>query len=409
MAAGDTYQKLSANDQLIINAAGNVVGLRNGHASGADLYFDPSNAAITGGVIDGQPIIAATMLPKWRKALADVLSGSGRGRILFMGDSTTAGSGSVAGLAGPGVKNGSYVNRFATLLSAMGISAVTHSAFGDAGFGASLPTYDTRIVMGSWTLNGGITSPGGSCFYASGTTASALSFTPTGSTDSCEIYYATSPTTGAFNANVNGGSNTLINTVSGSNGVSKATITGTLGANTYNFLWASGGAVFIFGWIAYDSTAKQVSVVNIGQAGATAAQIASAPWQGAAAHINAIAPNLTSIQIGINDWLGGTALSSYSSTVQSLLAAATAAGDCIVMSPLSSTTTSVSAATQAQYITAKQALAKTSGVPYIDTNYRWGNSFATANANGMYYSDGVHPSASGYADEARLLAKLLSV
>lgn len=373
---------------------------------GGSVALDPNAATlgIVGGAIDGQPIMTAALLPKWRKALARVVSGQGNGRILCIGDSTTVGTGSVAGGAGPGVKNASYPTLTASLLSGIGLAASSQNCFGDFGYGANAPTYDSRFVLGNWAF-GSPNNMAGQCYTAGATTASPLSFTPSINTDTCEIYYLTG-STGSFNANINGGGNTLVNTAGG-NGVSKVTITGALGANVYNCLWASGSNVFICGFIAYNSAVKQVHVVNMGRGGGKAGDINGA-FPAASNHIAAIAPDLTIIQIGINDWTTATSLGSYAASVQTVITGALAVGDCMLSSPIYTNPASVASAAQTPYTAALQSLAITNGIPFVDTNYRLGG-FAAGNANGMYYTDGVHGSALGYADEARNLLKLLNV
>lgn len=52
MAAGDTLRRITPNDQLIVDAGGNVVGVKNPNASGTDLRFD--------GTVGGTPVTSLT-------------------------------------------------------------------------------------------------------------------------------------------------------------------------------------------------------------------------------------------------------------------------------------------------------------------------------------------------------------
>lgn len=57
---------------------------------------------------------------------------------------------------------------------------------------------------------------------------------------------------------------------------------------------------------------------------------------------------------------------------------------------------------------AMKSMARLNNVAYIDTNQRFGG-FVLADAMGFYASDGIHLSASGYADEAKNLFNILNI
>lgn len=344
-------------------------------------------------------------LLNWKVARDNARSGKSNGVILALGDSTTVGFGS-QGASFVNMKSGSWSTQLAAALSAGGVLSASQNCFCDFGYTTNAPTYDPRLSVASWTLNSGVQAMAGQTWSAS-SAAGNLSFTPSVQTDTCDIYYVTNTTTGSFNANVNGGTNTLVNSGVAA-GYGKLTISGSLGSNTYNVAFASGASVFIVGFNAYNSAAKQISVLNFGQGGATSAQILNNVWASPNALIGVLAPALTIVQLGINDWLQGTGNSGLSSNVQTLITAAKPSGDVLLLTPIQGSPANEPFVTQQPYLDVYPQLALANNEVMLDVNRRWGG-FLTANNNGFYYADGTHGSLSGYADEAAALAKILMV
>lgn len=343
--------------------------------------------------------LTPTALRKWRIALARQRLGLGNAVIACIGDSTTVGTGSIVSL-GPGLKNGSYPSRLATLLTSAGVTAGAQSCFGDGGYGTSIATYDTRLALGSWGL-GSPAGFAGQSFLASAATASPLSFTPVGNTDTCDIFYLTGSSTGSFNANINGGTNTLVSSA-GASGYGKLTLTGSLAANVYNVTWASGGNVFIIGFSAYNSAVKQVSVLNQGRGGAKTSEIV-AMWQSPAAELTVLSADLAIIKLGINDWLNSISISAFTSSLTTLITSCASVCDVIVETPPYSQTAPVG---QAAYTAAMAQVAAANNAVFLNLNGRFGG-FANANTDGLMAGDGIHETNYGYMDEAQSIAKLL--
>lgn len=345
----------------------------------------------------------AGKLSNWRAARAQSVLGIAKSNILAIGDSTTCGV--TESNTNIGMRSRSYATRTAELLtSAMpGLKVGSQNAFGDSGFGGNAPVYDPRVTLGSWTF----ATPGsfaGQCFRATEATATPMSFTPTVDTDRCEIYYLTNPSLGSFNANINGGADTLQSTTV-AQGVGKMTLSGTLGANTYN-ITHNAGTVFVIGFNAYASADTEVSFLNMGRGGGEASEAAGA-WGGAAVHMLPFAPRLLILQFGINEWLSGTAVSTYNSSLTSLAEGRPSDCDLIMLAPIQSDSNSAEYETvQRPFTDAFAALAAELGAVYIDQNARTGG-FASADALGFMAGDGVHGSASMYLDEAMALRDLM--
>jgi hypothetical protein len=116
-------------------------------------------------------------LPKWRKALADVIAGVADARVAFIGDSTTVGL--LTGTGGLWARSASVV--MGKLLAARGIPVNMNNCWGDQTRigGTTYTNFDPRCALGSnWTsAAGGINLVGGSPI---GNTAGSgtFSFTP---------------------------------------------------------------------------------------------------------------------------------------------------------------------------------------------------------------------------------------
>lgn len=352
-------------------------------------------------------------LPRWRLALAKVLSGQANARVLFPGDSTTFGVGSnnANGRGGGDMNAQSYPTQLATRLTAVGITANAHGWMGD---GSSVyetrHTNDGRLVMGSsWTQFAGTPSLGGQFFTAS-TNTNALAFTPAAPVDTFKIWFVQGTGNGVMGLDINGTGATTANTGVTPNQIGSATIAGTLGTNTLNIKWSSGGAVYVVGVEAFNSAVKSVNLINAGWSGAKVSDLsgASQPY-GALPSIPLFAPDLSIIDIGINDWLLGTTPTTYQTSLQNLVTQCLITGDVILVTPAPSAIATTSKAIQQSFINAMYAVAAAKNVPVIDNWARWNSQEANLQ---MYAQNGagpgnVHPNMIGYSDAARSISKVL--
>lgn len=351
-------------------------------------------------------------LPKWRKALAQVRAGTGRAKVAMVGDSTTAGWGAGTGANGTdGARVKSAPYRLAEILARRGLNAKSNSFWGDANLGYTpYQAYDPRVVIGaSWSRGGATTvAPGGWLLRANTGVTTTTSFTPSDEVDTFDIYYVVNTGNGTFTANIDGGATlATVDTSVGTPGIYKTTITATKGAHTVNVQRTAGGAFYVVGIDAYDSTARDVAIWNLG-----AASWASADWAvstnawNPAPGLTGIAPDLTLINLGINDWKDTpVSVSTYTTNLQTLITAAKAAGDVVLVAPFPSSTARASVAQQAPFIDAIVSLGETNSCPVLSLTHRF-TSWADANTVGYTY-DALHPNALGYADVAQALAPLL--
>lgn len=349
----------------------------------------------------------AKQLPRWNAALGRVLSGTGNGRILFIGDSTTLGYESNGSTTG-NMKPLSTPTQVSNLLTKAGFTAGWQNFMGDGFATTSSPTttYDSRVTVGAnwftsdtnnWNLGGEI--------FSANASGGNLSFAPTVQVDTFTVYYWGFNGSGSVSANINGGTPTVVPTsTGGSAAIQSFNMTGTLGMNTLNLSWSSGAAVFIAGFEAFNSAQKYISCVNAGWFGSTAEQWAAAN-SFVSNPISPLSPDLTIITLGINDWNAATSINTFTNSLQTLITWGQVTGDVILVSD----NVTNSGATQSQQILYDQAMfgvAYNNNCPFIDNWARWNNA-AQAVSVGFLSSDQTHPTGVGYADLSRSVESVL--
>lgn len=355
------------------------------------------------------------LLPKWRSALAKVRSNSPsnyQAKILCIGDSTTYGLWSNGSLATGDQQHNSYPTRLSDLIGlATNGRANANSFFGGGGSNPRSGGLDSRLTFGGgWTADGWLNvCLGGGAL--DGQSAGTLSFTPSTNVDTFNVYYIRGSGGGVFGLNVNGGSSTSCSTV-GSDAVIKQTMTAALGANTLNATWTSGQS-YIIGIEAYNSAQSNVNVINTGVCLGHSYDIATTGPSYAPSTFLANYPvDLNIINIGINDWDQGTSISTYTTSMQTIITAAKGnGGDVVIMTPCPSSVGNATMATQQTFITAMQGLATSNNITLVDTWARW-VSYVVSNPLGIYAANGfgIHPNEIGYADQAAAIAAtILSV
>lgn len=348
----------------------------------------------------------ALLLPKWRAALARVRSGGGNARVAMMGDSTTLGVGSGATGTSGNLIQFSIPSQLATIFNApvASINAYANGFMGagnsaDSGF--SFQANDPRVSVGnSWSLFGTFFSLGGG-FMTATTTTNAYSFTPTTTVDRCRVWYASG---GGGNAvlgiNFNGGTQTQVSIGLQSGNINSTTISGTLGLNTCNVTFVSGSSgVFVLGFEAWNSAQSSIQIINMGCSGST-----SGNWNnsisgfGPIATLPLLAPDLTVINLGINDWRTGVSLATFTANIQALITAAKLSGDVVLVTPIPTDPVSsgISLATQQTFQNAIIQLGQLNNVPVFDGFGRW-ISYANSQPLGIYF-DTIHANTTGYAD-----------
>jgi lysophospholipase L1-like esterase len=113
------------------------------------------------------------------------------------------------------------------------------------------------------------------------------------------------------------------------------------------------------------------------------------------------APNLTIIDLSINDGSGSVPAATVTANLSALVASAQASGDVILVMP-NPVSATPSATFQPLYYPAIQSLANSLNVPLIDIYGRWGQTWQT-----NLMSNTFHPNNDGYWDIAEAVSSLL--
>lgn len=340
-------------------------------------------------------------LPIFNRKMAGVKTGQNNCRVAIVGDSVTVGLGAFS--SGDRLAWG-YTSIAQRMFGKVGVSA-QRDWLTSNGDGTS-SQYDGRIILGSsWTGNGG-NSLGGAMYNAA-TNTNALSFTPTGIVDTFVIYFPTSGSLGlgTFAADIDGGTPTT-QSEGGANSISKVTITASApGIHTCNIKYSSGGTVYIAEIEAYNSKVSQLQIMACGWGGATTGNVTTTvnAWDPLLA-LKYVAPDLTIIATGINDWHNGVSLSTFQTNYQSLITAALVSGDCVALLPPPTLAATTPQATQDGYIAIIRTLAATNNIPVIDIYDR----YQTHTFSSLLYFDDFHPNVLGYEVMGKGMFDMLS-
>lgn len=339
-------------------------------------------------------------LPVFSRKMAGVKTNANNCRVLLVGDSVTLGRGSLPSGTGRVAWNwGSIAQRY---FGKAGITAQRDymPADGDG----TTNTFDSRININTSWGGGGDNSLGGAMFNAS-TTTDALQFTPTGIWDTCIVYYAIFGSGGVLSVGIDGGSTSTANS-SGSDGIGTLTKTTTVpGVHTVNIKYVSGGAVFIAGVECYNSKISQLQIMTAGWGGATTINVADATKAyGPLPTLKIVAPDLTIIATGINDWASLTNITSFNTAYQAFITGAKLSGDVICLIPPPSSTGVATQANQDIYANAIRILAAANNIPVIDIY----DLFQTYSTSIALYSDTLHPNGLGYEVIAEAVFRILN-
>lgn len=345
----------------------------------------------------------ARKLKKARAAFGKVRNGTSNARVLLVGDSTVTGSGA----NGPGyVAGGRAKNlpvRLAQLMNSYMIPTRADAIIGSGGT-SSYTTFDPRITKASWAENAGLNSALGNAFSSS-TNGAVLTFTPTNSFDSVQVWYPRAASQGTFTVDIGGASSTAVN-ASGANALLSTTVTATLGTATVNITKTNTSANYVLGIRTWNSAAKEVEIFQAGWSGAVASQfvVTTNAWD-SKNQITDLAPDLTIIDITINDAIAATSIATYKANLQSLVTACLLSGDVIMSTGIPSIISSQSLATQQTFIDAAAEVAATNNIMFVDIWRRF-ESYEISQPVG-FYADTLHPSGTGYADWASALFNVI--
>jgi lysophospholipase L1-like esterase len=346
------------------------------------------------------------LLSKWHAAIAAVRAGTRNATIICVGDSTTMGAGS-NGTNGSttNARVNSYPAQLTSLLAdrSAPIPALHQSvnAFsGVSGNGSNYNAYNPTVTFATptdWTPN--INTLGGKAF-GSTVSNSRMIWSPPNSVDTFEVIFLTSTNGGTMSVYMDGSATPTesFSVSAGANGNLRKTYSVSLGVHSIEFAKTAGTFVQIANIWAYDSTNKKVNILNAGTASANAATLAANSDNASSISlINAIAPDLTIINTGLNDFPANTAQASFQASLNALIDAATASGSAVLEFP-----NSRGNANENTFFGYFQNVSKARHVPLLDLRTVFGN-LTQANAAGYMSGDSLHPSGLGYGVEAQYM------
>jgi lysophospholipase L1-like esterase len=369
-------------------------------------------------LVPGLYNFSSTQFRKTRDALARVTSGTGRGKIVCIGDSTTFGEGSGSGGSRVGCMPKGWPAKLAASFTAIGVPAVNENKIGSSGVGTSVVTIAENRnsikpgfnpASAGWVLSGSTTA-GGCLFTNTADTTSVFSYTPPISVSKFELIDIIITTGGAIAYNVDGGSDTVVSQ-NGTNTLRSTIIDcGSTGSHTLNIKRDSGNA-FVTGVRAWDDTVKAIDIWNIGNCTSQTSDWTSTanPWSA----LNALTTYCSDADLVIIDLTINNALLSpttynttYPTQMQSIINAAKAGGaDVLLMTGNPSRIDTITDQVQQQFREALRKLAATNNLPMVDQYGRYVD-WVTLNSRGWMFNAN-HPMEAQYTDLGNFLATTL--
>jgi lysophospholipase L1-like esterase len=360
----------------------------------------------------GQTNFKTSQFTTLKAAINRVKSGAGRGRIVYVGDSTTwgEGGGDSGGNMRINAKERCYPTIVAKRLTALGIPANYENLFASGANSTvtlisdfqSPTSYKSGFsCSGAWGFSTS-TAAGGCVFTNTTDTTGTISITPQINVDTFEIYDLVVSTGGSISYSLDGAAATTLNQA-GASALRKTVVkAAAVGAHTLAIKRVSGNAFFI-GYRAYDSTKPEFDVINVGRGSSqTSDWIVNAnPWSPLPMMTDLCATaDLVVLDFTINNAL--LSPTSYNTTyptqMQTLINAAKAGGASVMLSTgnPSNTVSNIPDATQQLFRQAITTLANTNDLPLIDQYAKY-TSWDAMNALGFMYNKN-HPNTAGYSD-----------
>ncbi|ANM12029.1 SGNH/GDSL hydrolase family protein [Rhizobium sp. N324] len=369
--------------------------------------------------LPGQFNFKTSQFSKTKPALARVAGGTGRGKFVCVGDSTTFGEGSGTGGNGRvGCMPKGWPAKLAAALTGLGNPAINENKVGSSGITTTTVTITENRnsvkpgfnpASSGWILSTSTTA-GGVLFTNTTDTTSVLSYAPTVQITKFELIELTISTGGSITYNVDGGAETVLDQ-SGASSIRRTIIDcGAKGLHTLNIKRVSGNA-FVIGVRAWDDTTPAIDIWNLGNCvSQTSDWIGTAnPWSALNAVTNHCADaDLVFIDLTINNAL--LSPSSYNTTyptqMQSIINAAKAGGaDVLLMTGNPSRVDIIADSVQQQFRQALRTLATTNDLPMIDQYDKY-TDWVTLNALGWMFNAN-HPNELQYTDLGTFLASSL--
>lgn len=331
---------------------------------------------------------------KWRKALAKARAGTASARLNVGVNSIDFGQ-----FATPTAYQGGYVARLRSLLNT---EFAATPGTGVSWCWATYRTDDTRVTYTNATQTAGFGPHQNSAVAIS--SGSSITFAPGIACDGFTVYYIGQSVTGkSFTMQIDSGAALTVNTQGfGANTATSASITGASGTHTLSITGVV-GPCYIVGFEATMSTAFGIITTAVGYPGSKVSSYNLAATDASASgyqFMTNLAPNLTVIHAGENEYLSSQVITTYNTDLATAITRAKATGDVLLVTSVPNQTTTGS---QASYDQMMWTVAEAQDVPVWDLAARWGTRAADT---GIYY-DSTHPNNAGYYDMAYGLYRVL--
>lgn len=355
----------------------------------------------------------------WRAGAARVRGGTGRAKVIFIGDSTTWGEN---GGNSVGLRDGAHNNAYPAIISAYfnsnGLPSAQDNVMASGGLTqASTVIADFRNsykpglnIASPWIIDTGVSTLAGRCFSVTSADATGFVYTPEVPVDSFEIGDLNASGAGVYTWQVDGGATTQVTETNATPLLTKQSISaGARGTHTLTIKRVSGTAFIrhVKGW---DSTTAQVDVLNAGRGAAATGDIIvnTAPYGPLGATTDeASNADLVVCNMGINDILAGTIQATFKSNYQTLINACIAGGASMLLVVPHQTDTAVDlAASQANIRQWILDLGVTNSLPVYDFQTVLGPFAAMNSIFNMFGAR--HCRKSGYALEGTDLGPVLT-
>lgn len=337
---------------------------------------------------------AGDPFPRFREKLKQVMAGTASLTIAAVGDSTSIGHGST---------DAPTKNAYARVAARYSKATTLYNA----SFGTGGTTGDTRVTLGAGWARGSLNAIAGGGWKGTSGGGGTLSFVPAASFDTLKVWWLRQSGAGSATVNVDGGSSLGTITGNGATSVQSTTYTVTAGTHTVNIVGPTGGDLFIIGIETYTAATAAVRINNYGLSGSAVGDWDddTNAWDTLKV-LRAFAPDLTFVNLTINDIKDGlTTTGNYTTAMSAIVSALNESGDVALTV---GNRTNDADDTDLRYQSFVNAL-MTVGTIMFSVPNRWG-SYTTANASGFMSGDGIHPNDTGYNDIATgLLAVLDSV
>lgn len=370
---------------------------------------------------------SAATLPTWRAAVARVKAGTGRGRILMIGDSTTLSEGGGNDASSPydtGAVGNSAGYVMAAGLAAGGIPTNANGFWGDGGcanygdvaysvFSQQFYPGGTAAAFprsqGNQTVGGGVWNIASS---TAGKTGGYFTFNPGMNNTKIRLFLINSQYGyGTFGVQVDSGTANPVTVPQQPAGTDLAYTldvpTGTRGLHSVsmNRTNTGNGTLYVLGGYAFDETTPAIDVMVAGNRGSGIGNWIIPTNSGTGwdnyGFLATLAPDLTLIVPPINDAGAVTDIGTFTNNLDALVKRMKSLGsDVVIVNAGDTNPASNNQNLRPQYTAAMKTVAANDNVPFADMQaiYAW---------NATDWRDALHPRKVQYAREGQYLASFL--